>query len=91
MNADYRYAKGDTYKPIDTDSMEEVMQYISNLPTEEEPALFGLHPNSNITFNQNTVKMFRVTLNNIHPKGSSGGAGKSSDQIATDIARSIES
>lgn len=51
MDPSYRYAEGDVYKPIDTDSMQEVMSYISNLPTEEEPELFGLHPNSNITFN----------------------------------------
>ena len=65
-------------------------EYIKLLPLEDDPELFGLHANANITFNKKTVSEFREAISLIHPKISGGVSGKSSDDIVNEIAKDIE-
>jgi len=38
------------------------MDYISTLPLDEDPEVFGLHPNANIAFERKTVNEFMDTI-----------------------------
>lgn len=51
MESKFRYTDGDTYYPPECDSVDAVIEYIQQLPPEEDPTVFGLHPNAEITFN----------------------------------------
>mmetsp|Transcript_11708 Transcript_11708/g.17804 ORF Transcript_11708/g.17804 Transcript_11708/m.17804 type:complete len:142 (+) Transcript_11708:6407-6832(+) len=50
MNDSYRLSKLDTYYAPPEGSLSDVKEYISSLPLDEDPEVFGLHPNANIAF-----------------------------------------
>lgn len=55
--------------------MEELLNYIGNLPQTDKPEVFGLHANADITYQTNTAKTVLDTILSIQPKESSGGSG----------------
>lgn len=59
------------------------------MPLEDDPEVFGLHPNANITFEQKTVREFMETILLIQPRISGGKAVKTSEEIVQDMARDI--
>ncbi|KAL4470156.1 hypothetical protein ABPG72_009081 [Tetrahymena utriculariae] len=79
------------YVPL-TDQVEQIRNYIENLPNFDDPEVFGMHENANITFNsQESVKMIETVIS-IQPRVStSGGTGKSQDEIVMDLAKDLES
>ena len=46
------------------------------LPLEDDPEVFGLHPNAKVTFEQKTVREFMETILMIQPRISGGKAAK---------------
>lgn len=50
MNDGYKLSKLDQYFAPPESSIVEVKNYINQLPLEDDPEVFGLHPNANITF-----------------------------------------
>jgi len=91
MEPHYLYSSGNIYENPDQNTLDDVKEYINKLPLDDDPQVFGLHPNADITFQQKTVREFRETLIVIHPRASGGTAGKSPDEIASSIASDIES
>jgi len=55
MNDSYRLSKLDTYYAPPEGSLGDCKEYINSLPLDEDPEVFGLHPNANIQYEQNTV------------------------------------
>lgn len=90
MGSTYSFSTSDTYKIPEGQGLDDVKGYIKTLPLEDDPELFGLHFNANLTFNKKTVNEFREALSLIHPKVSGGVSGKSSDDIVNEIASDIE-
>eukprot|EP00825_Cyclidium_porcatum_P006754 TRINITY_DN1337_c0_g1_i4.p1 TRINITY_DN1337_c0_g1~~TRINITY_DN1337_c0_g1_i4.p1 ORF type:complete len:1759 (+),score=318.71 TRINITY_DN1337_c0_g1_i4:667-5943(+) len=71
------------------DSIDTIKQYIDTLPNFDEPDVFGMHENANITFqNQESSKMIETILS-IQPRVSQGGAGKSSDEIVLQVCQEL--
>ena len=64
------------------------MNYIRSLPINDNPELFGLHDNANITFAQNETFSLLSGLLQLQPKQSSGG-GASREEVVERTARSI--
>jgi dynein heavy chain len=58
-----------------------VKTYLNNLPLEDDPEVFGLHPNANITFEMKTCREFMDTILLIQPRISGGKAVKSTEEI----------
>jgi len=50
MLGKYNFSSSGNYYSPDDLELEAVRSYIENLPPEDEPEVFGLHFNSNITF-----------------------------------------
>ena len=90
MESSYSYSTSAVYRTPEGQSLDDIKNYIKSLPLEDDPELFGLHSNANITFNKKTVGEFRDTITLIHPKVSGGTSGKSSDDIVNEIAKDIE-
>jgi len=62
MQDGYKFSKLDTYYAPPEGNLSEALQYVSQLPLDEDPEVFGLHPNANIQFEMNTVGYFMDTV-----------------------------
>nr|KAJ3422838.1 Dynein heavy chain 6, axonemal [Polyrhizophydium stewartii] len=63
--------------------------YIESLPFSEEPSVFGMHENANISFQmQETRRLIRTVLD-VQPHMSTSSGGKSSEELVTAIATVI--
>jgi dynein heavy chain len=91
MNDNYKLSKLDVYYAPPEGPLGDVRNYIQTLPLDEDPEVFGLHPNANIAFEKKTVLDFSETILMMQPRVNSGGSGKSSDEIAQDLCREIAS
>ena len=89
MNDSYRLSKLETYYAPPEGALAEVKSYIEGLPLDEDPEVFGLHPNANIAFEQKTVGDFTDTILMMQPRVASGGSGKTPDELAQDLCRDI--
>jgi len=66
-------------------SYEAVLDYVKGLPTVDEPELFGMHENANITFQLQDTNNLINTILAIQPRVASGGGGKSSEEIVDEV------
>jgi len=69
-------------------SLEDVNQYLETLPLDDSPAIFGLHPNANITLQNKMVKEFMEPLISIQPRSSSANV-KKPDDIVLELRESL--
>jgi len=56
MEDDYKYSNSGIYYAPEAETIKEYRDYIENLPIIDDPEIFGMHQNANITFqvrNQN--------------------------------------
>nr|XP_023422402.1 LOW QUALITY PROTEIN: dynein heavy chain 8, axonemal [Cavia porcellus] len=62
-------------------TLDQYFEYIQSLPSLDNPEVFGLHPNADITYQSNTASGVLETITNIQPKESGGGAGETREAI----------
>ena len=74
LRDEYKLSLLDTYYAPKEGTLDQTKDYINTLPLEDDPEIFGLHPNANITFKKNTVREFIDILIVIQPKASSKGS-----------------
>lgn len=91
MQGTYNFSPSGSYhSPIDLE-LDKVKTMIQELPMDDDPEVFGLHQNANITCQQNIIKHFMDTLQNVSPRSGGGKSGEESpDDIATKLAQQIE-
>lgn len=87
MNDNYKLSKLETYYAPPEGSFTDMLGYISTLPLDEDPEVFGLHPNANIAFEVKTVNEFMDTILLIQPRASGGAAARTPEEIVTDMAK----
>eukprot|EP01017_Pseudomicrothorax_dubius_P045834 TRINITY_DN7991_c0_g2_i3.p1 TRINITY_DN7991_c0_g2~~TRINITY_DN7991_c0_g2_i3.p1 ORF type:complete len:773 (+),score=234.51 TRINITY_DN7991_c0_g2_i3:90-2321(+) len=82
LSDNYAFSGNKTYvsPPKHALLLQDVKNYISSFPLDDDPEVFGLHSNANITFQQKNVSEFMDTLLIIQPKASGG----SSDEVSPD-------
>jgi dynein heavy chain len=68
MQDSYKLSKLDTYYAPAEGSLSDVLKYVESLPLDEDPEVFGLHPNANIDYEQSTVNLFNDTILLIQPR-----------------------
>jgi len=81
MQDGYKFSTLDTYYAPPEGSLEDTLNYISGLPLDEDPEVFGLHSNANMTFESNLVKSFVDTILLMQPRVSGGKASQTPEQI----------
>ncbi|XP_004619390.1 dynein axonemal heavy chain 8 [Sorex araneus] len=69
------------YKIPACKTLEQYFEYIQSLPSLDNPEVFGLHPNADITYQSNTASAVLETITNIQPKESGGGMGETREAI----------
>lgn len=68
-------------------NLKSYLSYISNLPSFEDPEVFGMHENANITYQNQESNKIMETILSIQPRISAGGSGgKSPDEIVMQMA-----
>jgi dynein heavy chain, axonemal len=58
MKGKYSFSSSGVYHTPESLDLQHVKDYISSLPLEDDPEIYGLHRNANITFQQKNVKEF---------------------------------
>lgn len=90
MKGQYNFSSSGVYHTPNELGLEVVKTYISQLPLEDDPEIYGLHRNANITFQQKNVKEFFETLLSIQPRTAGAAkAGESPDEIGERVAKEI--
>jgi dynein heavy chain len=68
--------------------LDSVNKYLDNLPLDDSPDIFGLHPNANITLQNKMVREFLEPLLSIQPRTASS-AIKKPDDIVIELRDSL--
>jgi len=89
MNDNYRLSKLDIYYAPPEGPIEDTMKYIESLPLDEDPEVFGLHPNSNIVYEKKTVAQISDTILMMQPRVAGAAGAKTPDELAQDLCRDI--
>ncbi|KXS09529.1 hypothetical protein M427DRAFT_128896 [Gonapodya prolifera JEL478] len=63
--------------------------FIDKLPITEDPSIFGMHENANISFQVQESRRLVRTVLDVQPRIGVAGGGKSPEQIVTDLTSSI--
>jgi dynein heavy chain len=82
MNDSYRLSKLDTYYAPPDCSLAELKKYVEGLPLDEDPEVFGLHPNANTSYESSTVLYLTETVLMMQPRVASAGGGQTPDELA---------
>lgn len=86
MNDNYKLSRLETYYAPPEGPLSDIFAYINKLPLDEDPEVFGLHPNANIAYESNVVGKFLDTILLIQPRISGGGNAKTPEEIVSDMA-----
>ncbi|XP_004388305.1 dynein axonemal heavy chain 6 [Trichechus manatus latirostris] len=89
LEADYKYSESGIYFAPLADSLQEFKDYIENLPLIDDPEVFGMHENANLAFQYKETNTLINTILEVQPRSSSGGEGKSNDEIVQELVASV--
>uniref|UniRef100_G3ULU4 Dynein axonemal heavy chain 6 n=1 Tax=Loxodonta africana TaxID=9785 RepID=G3ULU4_LOXAF len=89
LEADYKYSESGIYFAPLADSLQEFRDYIENLPLIDDPEVFGMHENANLAFQYKETNTLINTILEVQPRSSSGGEGKSNDEIVQELVASV--
>ena len=81
MQEGYKFSSLDNYFAPPDGSFEECMNYIGTLPLDENPEVFGLHSNANISYETALVNNFVDTILLMQPRVSGGKSATTPEQI----------
>jgi len=82
----YKFAGLHDYQLPKQGTLAETREFATKLPMDEDPRIFGLHPNALITAQFNQAKAFLDTVISVQPRISSSGGGKKPEDIVTEMA-----
>ncbi|KAL4703352.1 hypothetical protein ACJJTC_013118 [Scirpophaga incertulas] len=86
----YAFDESGSYKQQSPSaSIEDYTQYIRTLPLNDDPALFGLHSNANISYAMSETNSCINTLRNLQPKEVGGGGGLTPEEMTARAAAEI--
>eukprot|EP00606_Chrysophyceae_sp_TOSAG23-5_P001616 GSChrysophyteH2.ASY1.ANO1.110.1 assembled CDS len=70
----YAFSKSGTYYAPVVGSKKDMMEYFEQLPHSDDPEVFGMHDNANVTFNTNESLVLMESILTLQPRASGGGA-----------------
>lgn len=85
----YRLSPSGIYYAPQEGDLASFRTYIDSLPFGEEPSVFGMHENANISFQLRETKIMIKTVLDVQPRLVSSRSGQTSEDIATNTATSI--
>ncbi|KAJ3023365.1 Dynein heavy chain 6, axonemal [Thoreauomyces humboldtii] len=89
LDDSYKFSPSGVYYAPPDGELASFRSYIDKLPFTEEPSVFGMHENADISFQvQETRRLLRSILE-VQPRLVTAGGGKSSEEIVTSLATTI--
>ena len=90
---DYKFSSSGTYYCPAESSLPAVLDYVRSFPITDDPELFGMHDNANISFQlQETLRIIDTVLS-LQPRIVTAAGGKSPedkvDELATEILENL--
>jgi dynein heavy chain len=83
----YTFSASGKYFAPPPGSYGELRAYLDTLPAVDDPEIFGMHANANTTFNTGVSLGLMANILALQPRsGGGGGAGKTSDEIVSELA-----
>jgi len=86
----YSFSKSGAYYAPPVGTRDQVMEYLAQLPSTDDPEVFGMHENANVTFNTNESLNLMDAILSLQPRAAGGGGGKTPDEVVTDLANVFE-
>lgn len=87
----YSFSSDGTYRaPGNANTVEELKEYIDNLPNEDSPEVFGMHPNAQLAAQKREVGLMLDTLAMVTPKAGGGGAESIQNQQVLDVLNQVK-
>ena len=86
----YKFSSSGVYFAPLEGNLDLTLAYFENLPDSDDPEVFGMHENANVTFNTNESLGLMTAILSLQPRASGGGSGLSSDDIVNELASSYE-
>merc|ERR1719502_1560878 len=85
---DYKFSVSGTYYCPVASSQEEFLAYLRGLPISPSPEVFGLHENCELTCAESEAMQLLEDIMSTMPR-SSGGGGKSAEDVMDDMAQDL--
>jgi dynein heavy chain len=82
----YKFSQSGLYYSPPIGSLSDSMEYFEKLPHRDEPEVFGMHMNANVTFNTSESLTLMASILYLQPRASGGGSGKTTDEVVVDLA-----
>ncbi|CAJ1374899.1 unnamed protein product [Effrenium voratum] len=93
LEKDYIFSESGTYRcpdNSDTADIESWRKFVASFPLSEQPEVFGMHDNANISFmSQESEKVLNTVLS-IQPREAGGTGGKSSEEVVLELSAEQE-
>eukprot|EP00736_Rhodelphis_marinus_P004047 Rmarinus@m.11564 len=86
LSESFAFTEDGSYRPPPECSLEDVRDYVRSLPIHDNPLVFELNENANITFQTKESRTMLNTIIDIQPRMAGAGGGKSPDELAAEIA-----
>jgi dynein heavy chain len=85
----YKLAPLEEYYAPPAGPLEDTKAFLKNLPQDENPEVFGLHPNAMITANTNQARKFHGTVVSVQPRIAGSGGGKTPEELVSEMANTF--
>lgn len=86
LTDDYKFSESGIYYAPENGPLASYREYIDSFPLVDQPEIFGMHENANITYQSQESEKILNTILSIQPRVATGESGKSPDEIITDKA-----
>lgn len=77
----YKFSVSGNYYGPDLPQLQDYRDFIDKLPINDEPEIFGMHANANITYQQNESNKIIEVILSIQPREATGEGQKSPDEV----------
>ncbi|KAJ3086325.1 Dynein heavy chain 7, axonemal, partial [Quaeritorhiza haematococci] len=85
----YRFSSSGIYYAPNRGGYDGYVEHIKQLPLNQRPEVFGIHENGDIARQLSETKAIFDSILKTQAKSGGGGAGKSTDEIVTEVATDI--
>eukprot|EP01112_Ceratiomyxa_fruticulosa_P023297 TRINITY_DN8841_c0_g1_i2.p1 TRINITY_DN8841_c0_g1~~TRINITY_DN8841_c0_g1_i2.p1 ORF type:complete len:786 (-),score=133.90 TRINITY_DN8841_c0_g1_i2:9-2105(-) len=90
LEDNYKLSSSGVYYVPTVDTLKGFLAYLRSLPVNDEPEVFGLHENANISFLQSEASTLFDTILSLQPKSTQASSGgRSRDEVIGTLAQSI--
>ena len=86
----YAFTEAGTYVLPKLDKLAEYQGYVQKLPEHDEPDIFGMHDNADITFETRRSDNLLLDVLQIQPKIRPKSAGRSNDEIVLELVTKLK-